>query len=221
MAYLGKTPSQGVRSRYYFTATGGETSFSGADDNSNTLTFTDGNYVDVYLNGVLLVAGTDYNTTTANTVAGLTALVASDVVEIVVYDTFSVFSGNVSGNFSVGGNLSVTGNTTFSGYTESTVSIGTVTSSHTLDITSGTFQTVTLTASTAATFTMPTASSGKSFVLIVNQAATTGNGTATFTGVLWAGGTAPTVTAAAGSVDMFSFVSDGTNWYGNATQDFQ
>jgi hypothetical protein len=103
MAYLGKTPSQAVRSRYYFTATGGETSLSGADDNSNTLTFTDGNYVDVYLNGVLLVAATDYNTTTANTIAGLSALTASDVVEVVVYDTFSVFSGNVTGDFTVGG----------------------------------------------------------------------------------------------------------------------
>ncbi|MGB0143097.1 MAG: hypothetical protein ACPF8W_08480, partial [Luminiphilus sp.] len=96
MAYLGKTPSQAVRSRYYFTATGGETSLSGTDDNSNTLTFTDGNYVDVSLNGVALVAGTDYNTTTANTISGLAALTASDVVEIVVYDTFSVFGGNVN-----------------------------------------------------------------------------------------------------------------------------
>jgi len=170
MAYLGRTPSQAVRSRYYFTASGGETSLSGTDDNGNTLSFNDGNYVDVYLNGALLVADTDYNTTTANTISSLAALTASDVAEIVVYDTFSVFSGDVLSDFSVGGDLAVTGglsfggdlavtgNTTFAGYTESTVSIGTVTSSHTLDITSGTFQTVTLTASTAATFTMPTAS---------------------------------------------------------------
>jgi len=105
MAYLGKTPSQAVRSRYYFTATGGETSLSGTDDNSNTLTFTDGNYVDVYLNGVLLVAATDYNTTTANTIAGLSALTASDVVEVVVYDTFSVFSGNFNGDINLGDNV--------------------------------------------------------------------------------------------------------------------
>jgi hypothetical protein len=105
MAYLGKTPSQAVRNRYYYTATGGETSLSGADDNSNVLIFADGNYVDVALNGVTLVAGTDYNTTTANTIAGLTALVASDVVEVIVYDTFSVFSGNVNGDFTVGGTL--------------------------------------------------------------------------------------------------------------------
>jgi len=101
MAYLGKTPSQAVRQRYYFTASGGETSLSGADDNGNTLNFTDGAYVDVYLNGVLLVAGTDYNTSTANTIGGLTALSASDVVELVVYDTFAVFGGEVQGDMTV------------------------------------------------------------------------------------------------------------------------
>ena len=109
MAYIGKTPSQATRSRFYYTATGGETSLSGADDNGNTLVFSDGNYVDVMLNGVTLVAGTDYNTTTANTIGGLTALTASDIVEIVVYDTFSVFGGDVKGDFTItNGQLSVT-----------------------------------------------------------------------------------------------------------------
>jgi len=124
MAYLGRTPSQATRSRYYFTASGGETSLSGNDSNGNTLTFTDGNFVDVNLNGATLVAGSDYNTTTANTIAGLAALAASDIVEIVVYDTFSVFGGNVLGDFTVSNgtltaeavaisSLSTTGNITF------------------------------------------------------------------------------------------------------------
>lgn len=90
MSYLGKTPNFGVRQRYYFTATGGETSLSGADDAGSTLVFTDGAYVDVMLNGVTLVAGTDYNTTTANTIGSLSALSASDIVEVVVYDIFTV-----------------------------------------------------------------------------------------------------------------------------------
>ena len=90
MAYIGKTPTQAIRQRYVFTATGGETSISGADDNSNTLIYADGEYIDVMLNGVTLISGTDYNTTTANTIGGLTALVASDVVEVMVYDVFSV-----------------------------------------------------------------------------------------------------------------------------------
>lgn len=97
MAYIGKSPTQGFRQRFIFTAAGGETSISGADDNSQTLTFTDGEYVDVKLNGVQLVAGTDYNTTTANTIGGLTALTASDVVDITVYDVFSV--ANLSSYF--------------------------------------------------------------------------------------------------------------------------
>ena len=97
MSYLGKTPTQAVRQRYVFTAVGGETSISGADDNSNTLVYTDGEYVDVMLNGVTLISGTDYTTTTANTIGGLAALTASDVVEVMVYDVFSV--ANLSSYF--------------------------------------------------------------------------------------------------------------------------
>ena len=115
MPYLGKTPSQATRQRYYKTASGGETSLSGTMTVGGTLTFNDGEFVDVSVNGVALVAGTDYNTTTANTIGGLSALSANDQVEIVVYDTFSVFSGDVDSNLSVGGNLSVTGTTALTG----------------------------------------------------------------------------------------------------------
>ena len=101
MPYLGKTPSQATRQRYYKTASGGETSLSGTMTTGGTLTFSDGEFVDVSVNGVALVAGTDYNTTTANTIGGLSALSANDQVEIVVYDTFSVFGGNVDGDFNI------------------------------------------------------------------------------------------------------------------------
>ena len=74
-------------------------------------------------------------------------------------------------------------NPTVKNYTESVVAIGTVTSSSTLDLTNGTVQTATLTASTACTFTMPTATAGKSFTLFLKQPASIGNATATFTGV--------------------------------------
>ena len=110
MPYLGKAPSQGVRTRFQFTPNAGTTSISGADANGLTLSFTDGNYVDVYLNGVMLKAGVDYNTNTANTIAGLSATVASDVVDIVVYDTFSLFGGTLEGNVKVNnGTFNVTG----------------------------------------------------------------------------------------------------------------
>jgi hypothetical protein len=111
-------------------------------------------------------------------------------------------------------------NPTITNYVESVVAIGTVTSSSTIALTSGTVQTATLTASTACTFTMPTATAGKSFILLLKQAASTGNGTATFTGVKWGSAGAPTITATAGRMDILSFVADGTNWYGNITQGY-
>jgi hypothetical protein len=111
-------------------------------------------------------------------------------------------------------------NPTLTNYTESVVAIGTVGSSSTLSLTNGTVQTATLTASTACTFTMPTATAGKSFVLLLKQAASTGNGTATFTGVKWGTAGAPTITATAGKMDILSFITDGTNWYGSIVQGY-
>jgi hypothetical protein len=111
-------------------------------------------------------------------------------------------------------------NPSVNNYTEGVVAIGTVTTASTLSLTNGTVQTATLTASTACTFAMPTATAGKSFILLLKQAATTGNGTATFTGVKFSGGTAPTITATAGKMDILTFTADGTNWYGSFIQNF-
>jgi hypothetical protein len=125
----------------------------------------------------------------------------------------------LGGTTSSVGNLAVA-NVTVTDYIESVVAIGTVTSSNTIALTNGTVQTATLTASTACTFTMPTATAGKSFILLLKQAASTGNGTATFTGVKWGTAGAPTITATAGKMDILTFVSDGTNWYGSIAQGF-
>lgn len=111
-------------------------------------------------------------------------------------------------------------NPTVNNYTEGVVAIGTVTSTNTLSLTNGTVQTATLTASTACTFTMPTATAGKSFVLLLKQAASTGGGSATFTGVKWNVLGSPTVTTTAGKMDIFTFVADGTNWYGSYSQGY-
>jgi hypothetical protein len=114
----------------------------------------------------------------------------------------------------------VLNNSTITNYVESVVAIGTVTSTNTIALTSGTVQTATLTASTACTFTMPTATAGKSFILLLKQAATTGGGTATFTGVKWPTAGAPTITATAGKMDILTFIADGTNWYGSSVQGY-
>jgi len=81
----------------------------------------------------------------------------------------------------------------------------------TLALTNGTVQIITLTATT--TITMPTATSGKSFILLLKQDAT-GSRTVTWTTVKWPGGTAPTITSTASKQDIYSFFADGTNWYG-------
>lgn len=111
-------------------------------------------------------------------------------------------------------------NPTVTNYVEAVVVIGTVTSTSTLALTTGTVQTATLTASTACTFTMPANVAGKSFVLLLKQAAATGNGTATFTSVKWGSAGAPTITATAGKMDILTFIADGTNWYGSIAQGY-
>lgn len=113
------------------------------------------------------------------------------------------------------GNLT-TANVTITNFTESVVAVGNTGASQTLALTNGTVQTATLTAN--CTVTMPTAVAGKSFLLFLNTGA--GSLTCTFTSVKWSGNTAPTVTTTASKVDVFTFVSDGTSWYGTTVQNF-
>jgi hypothetical protein len=90
MPYIGKSPEFGVRNRFVYQATAGQTSFSGSDADSKTLTYQDSLYLDVYQNGVLLKPGTDYAATTGTSVVLVTAASLNDIVEMVSYDTFSI-----------------------------------------------------------------------------------------------------------------------------------
>jgi len=107
-------------------------------------------------------------------------------------------------------------NPTVTDYVESVVAIGNTGTAKTLSLTSGTVQTATLTDN--CTFTMPTATAGKSFVLLLKTGA--GSFTGTFTGVKWNLFGTPTVTATASKLDIFTFIADGTNWYGSASQGY-
>ena len=109
-------------------------------------------------------------------------------------------------------------NPTVTNYVESVVAIGNSSTSQTLALTNGTVQTVTMTGN--CTFTMPTATAGKSFVLITVQDGT-GSRTATFTSVKWPSALAPTLTTTATTGrDILTFFADGTNWYGTYAQNF-
>ena len=112
------------------------------------------------------------------------------------------------------GNATVA-NVTVTNYIETVQSVGTVGATSTLTLTTGTFLTATLTASTPCTFTMPTATAGKSFTIIVTYSGAysltwAGGGT-----LKWAGGTTPTATSVSGKYDIFNFYQDGTNTYGS------
>ena len=89
MAYIGVSPSNGVRQKHTYTATASQTSFSGAGAEGISLSYLDSNYVDVYQNGVKL-SEADYTSTTGTTVVLATGATVSDMIEIIVYDVFSV-----------------------------------------------------------------------------------------------------------------------------------
>ena len=90
MPYIGRGSDFGVRSRFIYTATAGQTTFSGNDDAGITLAYTDTLYMDVYQNGVLLVPATDYAASTGTSVVLVQGASVGDTVELLVHDIFSV-----------------------------------------------------------------------------------------------------------------------------------
>ena len=74
--------------RYRFNPAGGATSVSGVDANGATLSYTPG-AEQVYLNGALLVRGSDYVATDGTSVTSLAALSSGDVLEVFAYVAFN------------------------------------------------------------------------------------------------------------------------------------
>jgi len=85
-----------INFRYVFTISGTPTTVSGADDNSKTLAYNVG-FVDVYLNGVKQVVGTDVTATSGSTLVFASALAANDIVEAVTFDTFTSATAAIVG----------------------------------------------------------------------------------------------------------------------------
>jgi hypothetical protein len=100
------------------------------------------------------------------------------------------------------------------GYTEESV-VANTGSTYTIDLANGTVQILTLTAS--CTFTFPTATAGKSFMLLLKQDGS-GSKTVTWAGsVRWPSNTAPSITSTANKGDKFVFTADGTYWWGSVS----
>ncbi len=81
-----------VYTRTNFTATASQTTF--------TVSYTIG-YVDVYLNGVKLVVGTDVAATNGTSVVLSSGATAGDLVEIVAFETFEVANALTTSNLGV------------------------------------------------------------------------------------------------------------------------
>ena len=133
MAYIGKQPGTGVRNRFLYTATSGQTTFTTSDSNL-ALSYSDALYMDVYLNGVLLDPANDYTATSGTSVVLGAGASAGDILEVIVYDVFSVFNNTVDGKLTVGGDLTVDTNTLHVDSTNNRVGVGTTSPENPIEI---------------------------------------------------------------------------------------
>jgi hypothetical protein len=84
----------GTADRFEYTATAGQTTFSGADSNGNTLAY-DAGYIDVYLNGVKL-ANADYTASSGNSVVLNTGASLNDILMVVAFGTFQLANFSIT-----------------------------------------------------------------------------------------------------------------------------
>ena len=85
----------GTSARFTYNISGTPTTVTGSDANGNTLAY-DAGFIDVYLNGVKQVNGTDVTVTSGTSVVFASALANGDVVDIVGFGTFNVAAINAS-----------------------------------------------------------------------------------------------------------------------------
>jgi hypothetical protein len=82
-------PTSSVYTKYIYTATSAQTTFTGSDDNSGTLSYSPG-FVDVYLNGVKLIDGTEYTATNRTSIVLAAGTSSGDIVQIVAMGSAAV-----------------------------------------------------------------------------------------------------------------------------------
>jgi hypothetical protein len=92
--------------RFRFTASGGETSKSGLDDNGLTLAYIPGKE-QVYLNGVLLARTSDYTATDGTSISSLAALTSGDILEIITFTAFELADSIARSLFDAKGDILV------------------------------------------------------------------------------------------------------------------
>tara|TARA_B100000945_G_scaffold319936_1_gene328504 strand:- start:1284 stop:3071 length:1788 start_codon:yes stop_codon:yes gene_type:complete len=109
---ISKSGSSAHRTLFKYTATSGQTTFSGADASSNTLAYSTGNF-DVFLNGVLLDS-TDFTASNGTSVVLSSAAAADDILSVLAYQTESLIQNDQNGTeliLDVDGDTSLTADT--------------------------------------------------------------------------------------------------------------
>jgi hypothetical protein len=85
----------GTANRFKYTATASQTTFTGADDNGNTLAY-DAGFLDTYLNGIKLVNGSDFTASSGSSIVLTTGASASDILEVVAFGTFQLANFSIT-----------------------------------------------------------------------------------------------------------------------------
>lgn len=192
----------GTADRYKYTATASQTTFSGSDDNANTLAYDVG-YIDVYLNGIKLVSGTDFTASNGTSIVLTTGAALNDILEIIAYGNFSLADVYTKTQSDAKYQLldadtakldvaqTFTAQQTFGELKETVYTLGT-SGSIALDPANGSIQTSTLSGNPTFTDSLE---AGQTIVLMLNGGASY---TVTWPTITWAssaGNTAPTLTA--------------------------
>ena len=84
----------GTANRFEYTATAGQTTFTGADTNSATMAY-DAGFIDCYLNGVKL-ANADFTATNGTSVVLGTGAAVNDILMVVAFGTFSLSNFSIT-----------------------------------------------------------------------------------------------------------------------------
>ena len=108
------------RLEFDYTATAGQTSFTGSDNDSQTMAYTAGR-IDVYLNGSRLNQTDDYVATNGTSVVLEAGAQAGDSLVVVSHGTVNLISNVASGSFDLNGNeliLDVDGDTSITADTD-------------------------------------------------------------------------------------------------------
>ena len=113
------------RLEFDYTATAGQTTFTGSDNDSQTMAYTAGR-IDVYLNGSHLNQTDDYVATNGTSVVLQSGASAGDILHVVAHGTVNLASNILSGDLDLNGNeliLDVDGDTTITADTDDQIDI--------------------------------------------------------------------------------------------------